>query len=247
MKKTTDASPSSFNYYEAILNNAIENTILLMDKEGIIITINKAFTSCFGYEESDLKNKHFSILFTEEDQLNNKPEEELEKVIATGQSSDNNYLVSKDKTITWVSGESLLIKNDDGEVEVLKLIQNIHKQKVATISLQQLNNFNENILSAIEDLVFVLDEEKNVIKANRAFNALFSFTGHGNEKINFADLIKPFDVFDEIQTNIQKTINTRKPFTNMPIEIGIASGEKRMFDVSCSYLEQVAAATIFWL
>jgi len=241
MKKTTDASPSSFNYYEAILNNAIENTILLMDKEGIIITINKAFTSCFGYEESDLKNKHFSILFTEEDQLNNKPEEELEKVIATGQSSDNNYLVSKDKTITWVSGESLLIKNDDGEVEVLKLIQNIHKQKVATISLQQLNNFNENILSAIEDLVFVLDEEKNVIKANRAFNALFSFTGHGNEKINFADLIKPFDVFDEIQTNIQKTINTRKPFTNMPIEIGIASGEKRMFDVSCSYLEQVSS------
>jgi len=212
-----------------------------MDKEGIIITINKAFTSCFGYEESDLKNKHFSILFTEEDQLNNKPEEELEKVIATGQSSDNNYLVSKDKTITWVSGESLLIKNDDGEVEVLKLIQNIHKQKVATISLQQLNNFNENILSAIEDLVFVLDEEKNVIKANRAFNALFSFTGHGNEKINFADLIKPFDVFDEIQTNIQKTINTRKPFTNMPIEIGIASGEKRMFDVSCSYLEQVSS------
>jgi PAS domain S-box-containing protein len=180
-------------------------------------------------------------LFTEEDQLNNKPEEELEKVIATGQSSDNNYLVSKDKTITWVSGESLLIKNDDGEVEVLKLIQNIHKQKVATISLQQLNNFNENILSAIEDLVFVLDEEKNVIKANRAFNALFSFTGHGNEKINFADLIKPFDVFDEIQTNIQKTINTRKPFTNMPIEIGIASGEKRMFDVSCSYLEQVSS------
>ena len=241
MKKTTDASPSSFDYYEAILNNAIENTILLMDKEGIIITINKAFTSCFGYEESDLKNKHFSILFTEEDQLNNKPEEELEKVIATGQSSDNNYLVSKDKTITWVSGESLLIKNDDGEVEVLKLIQNIHKQKVATISLQQLNNFNENILSAIEDLVFVLDEEKNVIKANRAFNALFSFTGHGNEKINFADLIKPFDVFDEIQTNIQKTINTRKPFTNMPIEIGIASGEKRMFDVSCSYLEQVSS------
>jgi PAS domain S-box-containing protein len=241
MKKTTDASPSSFNYYEAILNNAIENTILLMDKEGIIITINKAFTSCFGYEEGDLKNKHFSILFTEEDQLKKKPEEELEKVIATGQSSDNNYLVSKDKTVTWVSGESLLIKNDDGEVEVLKLIQNIHKQKVATISLQQLNNFNENILSAIEDLVFVLDEEKNVIKANRAFNALFSFTGHGNEKINFADLIKPFDVFDEIQTNIQKTINTRKPFTNMPIEIGIASGEKRMFDVSCSYLEQVSS------
>ena len=74
-----------------------------------------------------------------------------------------------------------------------------------------------------------------------AFNALFSFTGHGNEKINFADLIKPFDVFDEIQTNIQKTINTRKPFTNMPIEIGIASGEKRMFDVSCSYLEQVSS------
>ena len=206
MKKTTGAFPSSFNYYEAILNNAIENTMLLMDKEGIIITINKAFINCFGYTEDDLKGKYFSLLFTEEDQLLKKPEIELERVIANGQASDNNYLVSKDKTITWVSGESLLVKNNEGEVEILKLIQNIHLQKEATISLQVLNNFNENILSTIEDLVFVLDEEKNIIKANRAFKAIFSLTGHDDEKINFADLIKPFDVFEEIQTNIQKTI-----------------------------------------
>ena len=123
-------------------------------------------------------------------------------------------------------------------MEVVKLIQNIHKQKESAISLQLLNNFNEDILASIEDLVFVLDEEKNIIKANRASKTLFSFNNFDTEKISFAGLIRPFDVFEEIQTNIQKTIKTKRSYVNMPVEIDISSGEKRMFDVSCSYMEQ---------
>ena len=58
-------------------------------------------------------------------------------------------------------------------ISILKIIQNIHQQKVSEISLQRLNEFNENILSSIEDVVIVLDEKMNVIKANRAFSAIF--------------------------------------------------------------------------
>jgi PAS domain S-box-containing protein len=238
MNKNMESSSSS-KYFEEIFNNAVENTMLLMNDSGIITSVNKAFTDCFGYEENELVGKHFSLLFTAEDQANRKPEKELQKVLTSGQASDNNYLVSKDKTVTWVCGESILLKNKEGNTEILKLIQDIHEQKEFAISLQQLNNFNEDILGAIEDLVFVLDKNKSIVKANRAFKALFNFNDLGDNQINFFELIKPFDVFDEIQHHIQRSIDTKKGFANMPIEIGVGSDEKRMFDVSCSYMERV--------
>jgi hypothetical protein len=34
---------SSFNYFETLFHNTVQNTVLLMDKEGVIIAVNKPF------------------------------------------------------------------------------------------------------------------------------------------------------------------------------------------------------------
>ncbi len=113
---TPAESFGSFNYFDALLNNAKENTILLINAMGIITEVNAAFTNCFGYAKEDIIGEHLKILFTEEDQKRGLPENELETVLTTGQANDNNYVVHKNKTITWVSGESILVKNDKGEI-----------------------------------------------------------------------------------------------------------------------------------
>jgi len=166
------------------------------------------------------------------------PEKELNTVLANGQASDNNYLVSKDKTITWVSGESILVKNAEGEIRILKIIQNIHQQKITETSLQRLNEFNENILSSIEDVVIVLDDDMNVIKANRAFSKIFKYNKEDAGVMNFSQLIRPYDMFEEVKSNIQNAISTKKGFSNIPIEMATTSGEKRVFDVSCSSFQR---------
>ena len=228
---------SSFNYFETLFHNTVQNTVLLMDKEGTIIAVNQAFTNCFGYEPEDIVGKNIAILFTDEDQKKGVPEKELNAVLSKGQGADNNYLVSKDKTITWVSGECVLVKNDEGMISILKIIQNIHQQKISEISLQRLNEFNENILGSIEDVVIVLDENMNVIKANRAFSKIFKYNKQDAQTMNFADLIRPYDVFDEVKNNIQNAISSKKGFSNIPIEMETTSGEKRVFDVSCSSMQ----------
>jgi PAS domain S-box-containing protein len=210
MPQTPDFS--SFDYFETLFHNTVQNTVLLMDKEGIIITVNRAFTNRFGYEHKDIIGKSMAILFTEEDQKKGLPEKELNSVLSKGQGADNNYLVSKDGTIIWVSGESILVKNDKGRISILKIIQNIHQQKISEISLQRLNEFNENILGSIEDVVIVLDEGMNVIKANRAFSKIFKYNSADLQQMNFADLIRPHDVFEEVQNNIRNAINAKKGF-----------------------------------
>ncbi len=239
MPKTTDHLDSSYNYFESLFNNAVENNVLLMDKDGIIIAINDAFTNCFGYNSEDILGRHARTIFTPEDSERGKPEEEIANVLRAGQASDNNYLIKKDKTKVWVSGESTLVKNNNGDLRILKIIQNIHQQKRSEVSIQQLNEFNENILSTIEDVVIVLDMNMRILKANRAFASLFKNHEKIVQTLNFADVIKPYDVFDEITCNIQSAIRNKKGFSNIPIEIETSSGEKRVFDVSCSPFEFV--------
>ncbi len=238
MPKTPDLYPSSFDYFSALFNESVQNTVLLMDKTGSITAVNRAFTNCFGYLPKDIIGKNIKILFTEEDQAKGKPEKELENVLAKGQADDNNYLVSLNKTITWVSGESILLKNDQDVVSILKVIQNIHQQKLSEESLERLNKFNENILESIEDVVIVIDGALNIIKANRAFAESFDFNLSGSVKINLADIISKCDPKGELENNIECVIRLQKTPAHIALEIETKSGENKMFDVSCSPVMQ---------
>ena len=228
---------TSFNYFHALFTNTKQNTVLLMDARGTITAVNGAFTDCFGYTPDDIIGKNIKILFTEEDRVKGLPQKELDNVLSNGQSSDNNYLLNKDKTVTWVSGESILVTNNNGDVSILKIIQNIHKQKVAETTILRLNDFNESILSSIEDAVVVLSDEMRIIKANKAFYVLFKNENTGMSASNFADVVKPYDLNNDLYNSIKITNSTKKGFFNKQIEIELLGKERRIFDVSCSLMQ----------
>ena len=227
---------SSFHYFDALFKNAKENAILMATTKGIVLTINSAFKDCFGYEENDIVGKSLMILFTHEDQEKGLPEKELLKVLTTGQSNDNNYLVNKNKEITWVSGESVLVKNDQGEDVILKIIQNIHKQKTSETSLRLLNDFNENILQSISDSVIVLDEQMNLVKANDAFLKLIGRTEEEVASLNFANFLKKYDSSNRLYKSLERALYTHTAFSNKEIEIETPAHNMRAFEVSCTPL-----------
>jgi PAS domain S-box-containing protein len=225
---------SSFNFFDALFNHTVENSILLMDSNGKIIRINKAFTDRFGYTEDYLKGKNASILFTEEDQKKGRPEKEIAGVHTCGQAADNNYLVKKSGEVIWVSGESILVKNDEGDICILKVIQDINQQKLNEKSALLFSNLNEHILAAIDDVVIVMDMQLNILKTNHAFN-LFN-TAYRKEGSSFEELIKPYDLNGALINRIKNTIKHKTTFTHQALEIQSASGEKRFYDFNCSLL-----------
>ncbi|MEP6594807.1 MAG: ATP-binding protein [Ginsengibacter sp.] len=228
---------SSFDYFEALFHNTKENTVLLIDPLGFITAVSTAFTECFGYTESDIIGKNFSILFTEDDQNNGKPENEVRTVLKEGQCSDNNYLVQKDKDVIWVSGESLLVKNKEGRVRILKVIQNIHKQKISEHALERSTDFNAGILKSIEEAVIVLDNNLQIIQSNNAFDRIFRNDIPGAQPLDFAEIIKPFDINSTLFNSVQNVIKNGESFLNVQIAIDFISGDKRIFDVSCIPLQ----------
>ena len=235
MVNSTEPLFSSFNFFESFFNNAVENNILLMDSHGKVITINKAFTDCFGYKPDDLKGKNVALLFTEADQKKGKHEKEIAQALTSGQASDDNYLVKKNKELVWVSGESVLVKNDDGNICILKIIQNINREKLNEKSVLQFSNLNEHILTAIDDIVIVMDSQLNILKTNRAFDSLFN---QPYQKIvsNFEELIRPYDPYEILISRIKNTAKNKTAFMHETLEIETASGEKRFYDFNCSPL-----------
>ena len=226
----------NFSILETLLNNARINGILIIQTDGTITTINDAFTRQFGYEPVDLVGKKLSVLFTEEDQKSGMPEKEIERVLRTGQSNDNNYLVNKDKGLTWVSGESVLVGNNDGQSIILKLVQNIHEQKISSIANRDLNNFNERILSTINDVVVVLDSNLNVIKVNDAFLKLFNKDLSEIPFLNLVTFLKQSEINKRLFNRLRNAIISKTGFSNHELELTTADGIKKFFEITCTLL-----------
>jgi PAS domain S-box-containing protein len=225
------------NYFESFFYNSKQNAALIIDFEGIVTAINPAFMRIFGYSEKDLVGKNASVLFTKADRQKDLLKKEATEVLKHSQSFDNNYLVKKDQTITWVRGESVLVKSN-GNSFILKIIQDIHEQKITENALRALNAFNENILRSIDDVVIVLDEKMIVMKANKAFSKLFKYGAPDTGSLNFEDLIKSYDKNGELIMAIKNSFHTRNGFSNKQIEMVISLTDTRTYDVSCSFMHR---------
>jgi len=197
---------SSFDYYHALFANPKKNSVLLLDEEGIILQVNRAFLLSFGYDEAELIGENFGKLFTAEDREKDMPMREVRTVLDEGQSFDNNYLVNRNGMLTWASGESVLLTNARGRRCVLKVIQNIHVQKESERSIIRLNSFNENILASIADGVLVLDKTLRVVKANRAFLELFSLAEAHLHLVEFRELLQGVERQEELQTAVENIL-----------------------------------------
>ncbi|MDN3656911.1 PAS domain-containing sensor histidine kinase [Ferruginibacter paludis] len=222
------------NYFNALFHEAKENAVLLLDTDGIVLEVNKAFISSFGYERDDVCGKHFRMLFTEEDRLKDRPDKEIAAAVSQGQAYDNNYLVQKDNVITWVSGESTLIKDEAGKIYVLKIIQNINEQKISENAIISLSNFTDSILKSIEDGIVVLNKDLKIIRANESFSRLFAL---GETKIadaDFAKLIARYDKNNDLLHKIQLAVSSKKGFSNVQLQLSENTAQEKIFEVNCS-------------
>jgi PAS domain S-box-containing protein len=239
MSTSSETSVDSFDYFKALFANSKQNKVLLINTDGTIVKVNEAFTTAFGYSQHEIEGKPLKILFTDEDRQRGLPEREIKNVLSKGQCDDNNYLVNKNNDVTWVSGESILVKGNDGAVCILKVIQDINSQKTFENWLRESNEFNDRILATIDDVVIVVDGDLNLIKSNKAFTDLFDGS-ESNASPGVYDLLQLFEKH-EVAKKIKSTIETGVGFIDKELEIE-TSTEKRMFDVTCRPIEPVGDA-----
>ncbi len=226
------------SFFEDIFKNCIENSILLMDTNGVILDVNKGFLQSFGYTRKDLIKKHFELLFTQKDRDNAIPENEIKATVSKKSKSDNNYLQHKDGTPIWVLGESILVKNEKNEKYIVKIIQNINTQKKLEGFLLESDDFINTIFESVKDVAFVmLNSELRILRTNKLFCKIFDLKNVDLNAIKFAQVPNSFFKQSEVKNAIIDVIVTKKSLRNKLFNFVNTNGKQKQIEITSKLME----------
>ncbi|OLY91650.1 PAS domain S-box-containing protein [Cnuella takakiae] len=203
--------PNTTQFFDILFNNARTNAMMIMSMDGIVESVNEAFTLSFGYTTDDLRDKHFRVLYIEKDQATRRPEIELNQTHRTGSSSDENYLVHKDTTPIWVTGESILVKTDDTSC-IVKLIHNIHAQKQLERYLLSSSELLGSLFESVQQSgLLLLNSQMKLVRTNGAFRKMFGVRSDVAEGSKLQDIGNSFWTKEELRQEIRNVIVTGVP------------------------------------
>ncbi len=225
-------------FFESIFKNAKENSVIMMDQRGMIIEVNRSFLSAFGYRQIHLVGKNFSMLFTAKDRKANKPGIEIKTTIAKGSKSDNNYLVHKDGTPIWVMGESVAVKNNEGEKYIVKIIQNINSHKKIERFLMESNDFLDTVFDSVKDAAFViLNSEMRVLRSNKIFMRIFDLRDSPVSLIKIFKLENSFWRTADIRKQLTDIMVLKKQMKDVPFLYTNAAGKEKNIEITSKTME----------
>src|SRR5690606_17829528 len=157
-----DKLSSVFNsslFFKMMFEKAEFTGIIVMNLQGTIFAVNYGMEKCFGYTKESLVVKAFSVLFIEEDLKKNLPGRELVGTMEKGSFNDENFLKTASGAATWVHGESIYAKDEEGREYVVKVIQDINEEKILGDRKSVVNEEQERIINDRENFIYTASHD----------------------------------------------------------------------------------------
>ncbi len=215
-------------FFAHYYNNAEVNSIMIMDLDGNVLDVNRAFTANFGYSNDDIQGENFSLLFNEPDKETGKPQLELDTVAAKGQFHDSNYIMNKEGEAIWCTGEALLVESEEGEKYIVKDVVNLQAKKQVQLFLNDTEELLEHIfLYSKEVPMMILDGRLKIQRVNAAFLRLFELKEAPAEESRIAEIPHPFWENEEILTELRQMLVKNTPLKAREFVINTQTGEKK--------------------
>lgn len=146
--------------YKTLVKEIKDFSIFHLDSEGLILSWNQGAQQIFGYAEDEIINRHFSLLYTDEDRQKNIPELELKKAARDGRAEDMRWHLRKDDSLFYASGVTTALTDENGKAfGYAKIARDTTARKHMEEALEKSNRRVVNILESITDAFFTLDNE----------------------------------------------------------------------------------------
>ena len=169
-KTNSGGQPSSYSpirddYYHRMIEEVEDYAILMINREGFIISWNKGAEKIKGYSAQEIISKNFRIFYTPEDQRDKLPEKLLDLGARTGKAHHEGWRVRKDGSKFWGSIVITAIHDDDGQViGFTKVTRDLTERKLADdqakAQARKLSKVNQDLLitqQQLEDKIEQLD------------------------------------------------------------------------------------------
>jgi PAS domain S-box-containing protein len=224
--------------FEKYYHNAEVNSILIMEMDGTVLDVNRAFTKNFGYTNEAIQGQNFQILFTKQDKENHMPQQELQRVMATGQFTEENYVINDKGLAIWTIGESLLVADIDGKDYIVKDVVNLQAKKQLQLFLMQTEELLERIFETSTDVIMmVLDGSMKIVKMNNAFVSLFELQAALPSGSRLSDIPHPFWQQPEIKKDVSSIIINNQPIKRKEFHLQTRTGDNKVIRLDSRIIE----------
>jgi PAS domain S-box-containing protein len=209
-----------------------------MELDGTVLDVNRAFTKNFGYTNEAIQGQNFHILFTEQDKEKQMPQQELQQVIATGQSTEENYVIDDNGLAIWSLGESMLVADIDGKDYIVKDVVNLQAKKQLQLFLMQTEELLERIFESSKDVVImVLDGSMKIVKMNNAFLNLFGLQEALPSGSRLSDIPHPFWEGADIRKELSSIVINNQELKHRKFYFQTRSGENKAITMDSRIIE----------
>jgi PAS domain S-box-containing protein len=133
-----------------LMENVKDYAIFMLDAEGRIVSWNAGAERVLGYKEPEIIGKPFSIIFTSEEIVNKRPEQELRNAKEQGRAEDERWHVRKNGSRLWASGVVTPLFDADGSLQgYAKILRDITERKKTEEELAEANRRKDEFLAML--------------------------------------------------------------------------------------------------
>jgi PAS domain S-box-containing protein len=133
------ALEASEERFRLLVEGVKDYAIYMLDPQGHIVSWNSGAKRMKGYRAEEIKGKHFSVFYTEEDVERSHPEEELRVAAAEGAYEEEGIRVRKDGSRYWADVLITALRDEEGKLRgFAKVVRDITERKQAEERLEHM-------------------------------------------------------------------------------------------------------------
>lgn len=162
-----------------LVESVKDYAIFVLDPGGHILTWNEGAQRIKGYTFEEIRGKHFSTFYPEEDKRAQKPERELATAIREGRVEDEGWRIRKDGTRFWANVVITALFDETGTLRgFAKVTRDMTARKEAEEARRALLEQREARLAAEEQKRAALASYRAAQETNRAKDEFLMTLSH---------------------------------------------------------------------
>gem|GEM_PF-748408 len=239
-KEAEEALAASKAYTESIIQNFLD-TLIVVDAEAKIQTVNPATCYLLGYTEEELIGQPISMIFAEEEE----EEEEVHRVFQffrepekaeslrsqdTIRNRELTYKTRDGRLIPMSFNASVLTDEVGNVTEVVAGAKDITELKLAETEIRKEKRFSENIVATVPESLLVVDKHLRIKSANRTFYETFQIVPEKTIGTRITDILGDGD--GRLSTELTRLFGTKDVQEKLELHYQSENLGERIFNVT---------------